>query len=400
MKRILFSQKTPKSHKTIAPMALHEPFGTRRESQRRKPLVLIVDDEYGPRESIAFSLSAEFDTRTAGRATDALRLLVEQRFDLVLLDIRMPEMDGIRTLEEIRKIDGEISVILLTGYGTLATAQQAIVGGANQYLRKPPDIQELILAVRRHVDGTMSRRRHKEMTTQALELNAALKREIAEKEPHIWQARAAAELVHDLANPLTVLIGYAAVLAQEASAPFAPDAERMEKIRSNAATVQRAAEYCQHLAENWRNTSKQVANAERVEVAALVREVRDVIFFGSESVVVPDGPKCWVRGSAFELARVFQNLIKNALEAQASEVAVLMKTESGRVLISLNDDGHGMDLDTANRALRGGFTTKTSGTGLGLSICRHIIGAHGGELALRSAVGRGTTMSIDLPSVT
>jgi signal transduction histidine kinase len=363
-------------------------------------MVLIVDDEYGPRESIAFSLSAEFDTRTAGRATDALRLLVEQRFDLVLLDIRMPEMDGIRTLEEIRKIDGEISVILLTGYGTLATAQQAIVGGANQYLRKPPDIQELILAVRRHVDGTMSRRRQKEMTTQALELNAALKREIAEKEPHIWQARAAAELVHDLANPLTVLIGYAAVLAEEANATRISTAERMEKIRSSAATVQRAAEYCQHLAENWRNTSKQVANAERVEVAALVREVRDVIFFGSESVVVADGPKCWVRGSAFELARVFQNLIKNALEAQSSEVAVLIKTESGRVLISLNDNGHGMDLETANRALRGGFTTKASGTGLGLSICRHIIGAHGGELALRSAVGQGTTMSIDLPSAT
>jgi signal transduction histidine kinase len=381
-------------------MALHEPFGTRRETQRLKPMVLIVDDEYGPRESIAFSLSAEFDTRTAGRATDALRLLVEQRFDLVLLDIRMPEMDGIRTLEEIRKIDGEISVILLTGYGTLATAQQAIVGGANQYLRKPPDIQELILAVRRHVDGTMSRRRQKEMTTQALELNAALKREIAEKEPHIWQARAAAELVHDLANPLTVLIGYAAVLAEEANATRISTAERMEKIRSSAATVQRAAEYCQHLAENWRNTSKHVANAERVEVAALVREVRDVIFFGSESVVVADGPKCWVRGSAFELARVFQNLIKNALEAQSSEVAVLIKTESGRVLISLNDNGHGMDLETANRALRGGFTTKASGTGLGLSICRHIIGAHGGELALRSAVGQGTTMSIDLPSAT
>jgi signal transduction histidine kinase len=361
-------------------------------------LVLIVDDEYGPRESIAFSLSAEFDTKTAGRATDALRLLAEQTFDLVLLDIRMPEMDGMRTLEEIRKIDAEIAVILLTGYGTLATAQQAIVGGANQYLRKPPDIHELIVAVRRHVEGTALRRRQKEITAQALELNATLKREIAEKEPHIWQARAAAELVHDLANPLTVLIGYAAVLAQEAMAASIPNAERMEKIRSNAATVQRAAEYCQHLAENWRNTSKQVTNAERVEVATLVREVRDVIFFGSESIVVPDGPQCWVRGSAFELARVFQNLIKNALEAKSTEVAVLVRNESGRVLVSINDNGHGMDLETANRALRGGFTTKTSGTGLGLSICRHIIGAHGGELALRSAVGRGTTMSIDLPS--
>ncbi len=360
-------------------------------------MVLIVDDEYGPRESIAFSLSAEFETRTAGKASDALRFLAEQTFDLVLLDIRMPEMDGIRTLEEIRKIDAEISVILLTGYGTLATAQQAIVGGANQYLRKPPDIQELISAVRRHVEGTAARRRQKQMTAQALELNAALKREIAETEPHVWQARAAAELVHDLANPLTVLIGYASVLAQDAALPNEPSEERMAKIRASASTVQRAAQYCQHLAENWRNTTKQVSNAERFEIASLVREVRDVIFFGSESIVVADRPACWVRGSAFELARVFQNLIKNALEAQATEVIVSVESEAGRVVVSIADNGQGMEADTANRAIRGGFTTKTAGTGLGLSICRHIIGAHGGELALRSAMGRGTTISIDLP---
>ena len=60
---------------------------------------------------------------------------------MIILDIRMPEMDGIKALEKIRELDPEVAVVMLTGYGTLATAQQAMIGGANQYLRKPPDIE-------------------------------------------------------------------------------------------------------------------------------------------------------------------------------------------------------------------------------------------------------------------
>ena len=105
-----------------------------------KPPVLVVDDEYGPRESIAFTLSGEFAVDTAERARLALAKLQAKKYATVVMDIRMPEMDGVRAVEELRKIDPHVSVIMLTGYGTLMTAQQAMVAGANQYLRKPPDI--------------------------------------------------------------------------------------------------------------------------------------------------------------------------------------------------------------------------------------------------------------------
>ena len=105
-----------------------------------KALVLVVDDEYGPRESIAFTLSAEFSVDTAGRASEALGKIRENSYAAIVLDIRMPEMDGIRALEELRRIDPDVAVIMLTGYGTLLTAQQAMVAGASQYLRKPPDV--------------------------------------------------------------------------------------------------------------------------------------------------------------------------------------------------------------------------------------------------------------------
>src|SRR5882672_4101997 len=143
-----------------------------------KAHVLVVDDEYGPRESIAFTLSSEFNVDTAGRATEALAKIRQNAYAAVVLDIRMPEMDGIRALEELRRIDPDVAVIMLTGYGTLLTAQQAMVAGANQYLRKPPDIPELIDAVRKQAAATRLRRAQADAANSAVQMNVALKREI------------------------------------------------------------------------------------------------------------------------------------------------------------------------------------------------------------------------------
>src|SRR5262245_28313362 len=195
-----------------------------------KPPVLVVDDEYGPRESIAFSLAGEFSVDTADRAREALAKIKAKPYVAVVLDIRMPEMDGIRTLEELRKVDPHVSVIMLTGYGTLLTAQQAMVAGANQYLRKPPDIAELIDAVRKQTQATRVRRAQAQAAAEAQSLNAALKREIEQSEPQIWQARASVELVHDLNNPLTVVIGYAALVAEEARLVSQRDPEAGKKL--------------------------------------------------------------------------------------------------------------------------------------------------------------------------
>ena len=222
-----------------------------------KPLVLVVDDEYGPRESIAFSLATEFAVETADRAKEALAKLKAKSYSAVVLDIRMPEMDGIRALEELRKIDQHVSVIMLTGYGTLLTAQQAMVAGANQYLRKPPDIPELIEAVRKQAQATRLRRAQASLANEALEMNAALKREIEQNEPQIWQARASVELVHDLNNPLTVVIGYASLLAEEARLIAQRDPDTAKKVLEYSAMVEKAAEYCHHLSENWRTAAKQ-----------------------------------------------------------------------------------------------------------------------------------------------
>ena len=364
-----------------------------------KPAVLIVDDEFGPRESIAFTLGREFDVATADRGKLALEMVRGRQYDAVVLDIRMPDMDGIRTLEELRKIDAEVSVIMLTGYGTLQTAQQAMAGGANQYLRKPPDVAELLDAARRQVAATRERRAQMAAARQAVSLNEALRREIQEREPQIWQAKASVELVHDLSNPLSVVVGYSGLLADEARRLWAVAPKDAERLLAQAEVVAKAAQYCHHLAENWRGASKEAASFVPVDLPALVREVLSVVLPGRQSVEITGLACVKVRGSRYELMRVVHNLIKNAMESGATSIQVdIDRTDEG-VRLSVRDNGPGMAPAEIKRALGGGYTTKANGTGLGLSICRHIIAAHGGRLTIKSAAGEGTQCEFQIPEL-
>ena len=363
-----------------------------------KPPVLVVDDEYGPRESIAFSLASEFAVDTAERAKEALAKIAARPYAAIVLDIRMPEMDGIRALEEMRKIDPHVSVIMLTGYGTLLTAQQAMVAGANQYLRKPPDIPELIDAVRKQSQATRLRRAQAGLTSEALELNAALKREIEHNEPQIWQARASVELVHDLNNPLTVVIGYAALLAEEARILGQRDPDVAKKLLEYSAMVEKAAEYCHHLSENWRLAAKQTPEFTRVDLVQVAQEVRQVIFFGNVAIQCAGVPEAFVRGSKYELMRVLQNVFKNSLEAGATRLTVTLVRHEVHVEMVIVDNGAGMDAERLKRALHGGFSSKSNGTGLGLSICRHLCGTHGATFGVESSPGRGTTVRLMFPA--
>lgn len=368
-------------------------------SPARKTLVLVVDDEYGPRESIAFTLATEFAVETAERATEALVKIKQTQYAAIVLDIRMPEMDGIRAVEELRKIDPLVSVIMLTGYGTLLTAQQAMVAGANQYLRKPPDVAELLAAVRQQVQATRLRRQQAKLAQDALNLNLALKHEIERSEPQIWQARASVELVHDLNNPLTVVIGYAALLVEETRQNAVRNPGVGQKVLEYAAMVEKAAEYCHHLSENWRLASRNTADFSPVDLVMIAQDVRQVLFFGNVAIHIGGESHAVVRGSKYELMRIFQNLFKNALEAGAVALTVVFSNEGENFGVTITDNGAGMDEGRVKRAMHGGFSSKANGTGLGLSICRHLVGAHGGAFELKSKVGQGTVVRMVFPQM-
>ncbi len=112
-----------------------------------KGSVLIVDDESGPRESLRMILKSTYDVHTAENGQEALNFITEEKVDLVTLDLNMPGLSGIEVLREIKKLRPDIEVIVITGYGTLRNAREAINLGAGNFMSKPFNVADIIAAV-------------------------------------------------------------------------------------------------------------------------------------------------------------------------------------------------------------------------------------------------------------
>ncbi|MCX8119111.1 MAG: response regulator [Desulfobacterota bacterium] len=125
--------------------------------------ILIVDDEIGPRESLRMILKPHYNIFTAENGLAALQILKQHEIDVVTLDLRMPGMSGIETLKEIRAIDPDVMVIIITGYGTLNSAIEAIRYGVFDYIPKPFNVPEIICIIEKSVQRRRLNRKVKEM---------------------------------------------------------------------------------------------------------------------------------------------------------------------------------------------------------------------------------------------
>jgi response regulator RpfG family c-di-GMP phosphodiesterase len=113
--------------------------------------ILVVDDELGPRESLRMILKPSYDVLTAETGARALELLAAHRVDVVTLDLKMPGLSGTEVLEAIKARDPRIEVIIITGYGSLKSATEAIRHGVADYIAKPFNVAEILAVVDRAV---------------------------------------------------------------------------------------------------------------------------------------------------------------------------------------------------------------------------------------------------------
>lgn len=114
------------------------------ETRVDAPNILIVDDEIGPRESLRMILKPYYNIFTAESGYAAIQMVKQVGLDVVTLDLKMPGISGIDTLKEIRGIDQDVVVIIITGYGTLQSAIEAIRYGVFDYIPKPFNVPEIM----------------------------------------------------------------------------------------------------------------------------------------------------------------------------------------------------------------------------------------------------------------
>lgn len=107
--------------------------------------VLLIDDEQDFLEVMSERMkNRDIDVTTAASAKDALQLAESGSFDAIILDLQMPEMDGLQALERLKAINPDLQVILLTGHATVEKGVQAIKLGADDVMEKPADMQKLV----------------------------------------------------------------------------------------------------------------------------------------------------------------------------------------------------------------------------------------------------------------
>jgi CheY-like chemotaxis protein len=141
----------------IAPVANDEAPGGQAQPAVDRKRILVVEDEENQREVIRLILTDErggtgprlYEVQTANSGLEALRLFKQERFDLVLTDLKMPGMDGIQLLNELTQLDSSLRVIFVTAHGSIETVKDALRQGASDFLEKPLNRDKLLEAVSR-----------------------------------------------------------------------------------------------------------------------------------------------------------------------------------------------------------------------------------------------------------
>jgi signal transduction histidine kinase len=373
-----------------------------------QPQILVIDDEVGPRESLRMLLKTDYQVHTADCVEAGIKLLKEKKPETIVMDIRMPGMSGIDGLRKIREIDPHLSVIMLTGFGALETAKEALRLGANDYISKPFDAAEMREVIGRNVERTRVQRASDSAAEEIKELNNRLLKELAQKERLASLGQASAEFVHDLGNPLTIVWGYVQLLAKKL--------ERSE----NGSTVENAASVkelniieqnvrmCRELLTMWQSYgSVEASPRKQISVSAILRDViKSVGAMSAEHGVELQADvcddSCTLLGDAVQINRAIQNVVINAVQActeNKGSVKITCTEKDFYVDLRVEDNGAGMTKEQMAKIFDPYFTTKQgkSGTGLGLYITKKVVEDHAGSIKVDSTPNVGTTFVVRLP---
>ncbi len=379
----------------------------------KKGRILVVDDEFGPRESLRFLFKNDYEITSADNVDDGIRMLREQAPDVVILDIKMPGKNGIDGLQEMRQVDPCVSIVMLTGFGSLRTAQLAMRYGANEYVRKPFDTHEMRTIVEQRIERSRLEKRRAAAAEELRDLNERMRGELVQKEKLADLGQYSSEMVHDLRNPLTVIYGYVHLLMEEMNETRTWEGKSAGDASNYLGIIERNVKRCERMLQTWR--SRKDAGTEHTRTltalpAVLDDLVADVQPLAAERIAMvalrPPPVDVHVLADSVELPRALLNLLRNAVQAcRAGEGRVNIdasELDGATVHIRIRDNGCGIPEEYLHKLFNPYFTTRkdSGGMGLGLYITKSIIAAHGGTLTLvNNTDGPGATATVTLPIV-
>ncbi|MEP6693122.1 MAG: hybrid sensor histidine kinase/response regulator [Chloroflexota bacterium] len=364
--------------------------------------VLVVDDE----QSVATTIKAilqldgnEVTAVTSGK--EALGLLKDHEYDVVLTDLRLDDLDGIEILRETQKLWPDTVSIMLTGYASLESAVSALRSGAYDYLIKPSDVDELRATVGRAIE----RRRLRQRLVELEQLDKL-------KTQFLSMAS------HELRTPLTAVSGFMQIArrrisrlsgATDVGQAWRDEAQKAdEPLEMATRQAKKLARLIDELLDVSRLEQGRVEmRLAEIELADVVREVGErmkLLSKGNEIATKIEGTAAIV-ADRDRIEQVLENLVGNAIKysPENSHVEIILHPSGANAVVSVRDEGIGVAPGEVEKIFGLFYRSPdpradhVGGLGLGLYISREIVSRHHGRLWAERNAGAGTTFHVTLP---
>lgn len=397
--------------------------------------ILVVDDEEQVRKAIHKILQLDgYDVTAVGDAASALERAKQERFDLVLTDMKMPEMDGLELMQALSKIHPEVITIVMTGYGSSETAKIAIRGGAYDYILKPVSAADIRLAV----ENAFEREKLKEEVRKQTEALRKANRELKEANENLRRldkekTKFLNTVAHDLRTPLASIRTYADMILMYRDEPSEVHEEFLNIIIQESDRLGNLISNLLNLARIESGTAqyerKPVDLRELINhFISVYRGQADPLDISLTAGIPEDLPE--IVGDRNGLGQVIANLFSNAVKytPPGGEIRVDVKLDPGssildagfwigqarrpaptssieyqEIYVSVSDTGIGIPEQYHDKIFERFGRVETEegavkeGIGLGLAIAKQIVEHHGGRIWVESEEGKGSCLTFTLP---
>lgn len=366
--------------------------------------ILVVDDEAGIRSGVARILRnftvdypfmdemIEFEVVEAPTGEDALHIINSNAIDIMLLDNKLPGMQGVEVLEQIKKQQLDIIVVMITSYASLELAVKATKDGAFDFIPKPFTPQEL----RSSIENITKQLFLKRMTRK---LNTVGKQ---------FRFQFLQVLSHELKAPLNAIEGYLKIIQEKQLGDNIDDYNQiinrsMERINGMSKLILDLLDFTK--VESGK-TTKEIYEIDIVKIAINSIDAMKPYSIQKDVQIKYNFPeKAMIQADADDIEIMFNNLISNAIKynIKNGKVYVEIKDFETSVQISVKDDGIGISDENLPKLfkefsrIKDEKTKNISGTGLGLSIIKRIIDFYQGKISVNSKIDSGTIFNISIP---
>lgn len=358
--------------------------------------ILVIDDSAAIRNYMRAVLSRQgASVNVAGSGQEGLDTLSRGKYDLVLLDLLLPDTTGIEVLQHIRQKDDETTIVILTGTGGVKSAIAAVRSGADAYIEK----QDVVTS------GDIGAFFY--TLEQALKYRAGL---VAQKYLQEIKTDFYSMITHDLRNPATCIAAATQMLHTMAGSLAPEQVQLVELIeRSTRKMLTLVNDYLDFAKIEAGYLQLNLGDVELRGVAEASTQLARLQAQARSQLLVLDLPPEPVpaRADAERIEQVLDNLLSNAIKytPPGGRITLQLRAENGRAVFRVSDTGHGIPaaqlpvLFTKYHRVPGETTRLTRGTGLGLLIVKEITEAHGGAVAVESegVPGKGTTFTVSIP---